>query len=263
MNLYEQENYKNYMRYLLDTRRGMRSELAEALGCQSGYISQVLQNLSDFSLEQGMKVCSFFNFTEEESHFFMLLLQHEKSSTLELKKYFKSQIDQIIKYRNEIKNRIKINTDLNAEDYQQYYSSWDYAALHILASIPEYQSKEKMRKKLNLTPARVTEVLEFLVNKGLVEQKGNRFVIGKKRIHLTKDSPYILPHHQNWRLHSTRVLSDKNPSNVNYSGIFSLSKKDIEKIKEVILLMIEQTEKIISSSAEEEMIYFGIDMNVF
>ena len=263
MNLFEQANYKRYLKYLLDARRGMRSDLAEALGCQSGYISQVLQDLSDFSLEQGMKVCSFFNFTEEESHFFMLLLQHEKASTEVLKKYFKRQVDQIKKQRSEIKNRIKINTDLNAEDYHQYYSSWEYAALHILTSIPEYQLKEKIRKKLNLTQIRINEVLEFLVNKGLVEEKNNRFIIGKKRIHLTKESPYILPHHQNWRLHSTRILSDKNPSNINYSGVFSLSKKDIERIKEILLLAIEQNEKVITDSGEEEMIYVGIDMNVF
>lgn len=263
MNLFEHENYKIYLRQLLDAKRGLRSELAEWLGCQSGYVSQVLQNISDFSLEQGMKVCHFFNFTEEESHFFMLLLQFEKASTDDLKRYFKIQISHIKKQRNEIKNRIKINSDLNAEDYHQYYSTWEYAALHILTSIPEYQSKEKMRKKLNLNQSRINEILNFLVNKGLVEEKNNFFVIGKKRIHLTKDSPYILSHHQNWRLHSTRVLSDKNPLNINYSGVFSLSKVDIDKIKEILLLAIEQNESVISSSGEEEMIYMGIDMNVF
>jgi len=263
MSIFSHLTYRNYTKERLDERRGLRSELAEHLGCQSGYISQVLQNLSDFSLEQGMKICSFFDFTEEESHFFMLLLQYEKASTEDLKKYFKLQVDHIRTQRNEIKNRIKINTDLNAEDYHQYYSSWEYAALHILTSIPDYQSKEKIRKKLNLTQVRISEILEFLVKKGLVEEKNNRYIIGKKRIHLTKDSPYILSHHQNWRLHSTRVLSDKNPSNINYSGVFSLSKKDIDRIKEILLQAIEQNEKTISRSGEEEMIYVGIDMNIF
>ncbi len=241
----------------------MRSELAEHLGCQSGYVSQVLQNLSDFSLEQGIKISQFFSFSEEESHFFMLLLQYAKASTQELKKYFEYQIKQIQKQRLEIKNRIKINTDLNAEDYHQYYSSWEYAAVHILTSIPQYQTREQICKKLHLNQARVHEVLNFLVNKGLVDEKNNKFIIGKKRIHLTKDSPYILSHHQNWRLHSTRTLSDKNPNNINYSGVFSLSETDIEKIKEILLKAIEQNEKTISASGEEEMIYIGIDMNIF
>lgn len=263
MNIFEQSDYKIYLRYVLDSRRGMRSELANGLGCQSGYISQVLQGLSDFSLEQGVKVCDFLHFTEEESHFFMLLLQYDKAATSDLKKYFKRQIDHIKKDRSEIKNRIKINSDLNPEDYHQYYSSWEYAALHILTSIPEFQLKDQMRKKLKLNQVRINEVLDFLIKKGLVEEKNNRFIIGKKRIHLSKDSPYILSHHQNWRLHATRVISDKNPENVNYSGVFSLSKKDIEKIKEILLVAIEQQEKVISNSGEEEMIYLGIDMNLF
>ncbi len=263
MNIFDSLDYKNYLKTRLDERRGLRSELAEFLGCQSGYVSQVLQNLSDFSLEQGMKTSSFLLLSAEESHFFMLLLQYEKASTQDLKKYFKDQIERIQNERKEIKNRIKIDTDLSAEDYHQYYSSWEYAALHILTSIPKYQTKDMIGKKLQLNQTRIEEVLNFLTNKGLVEEKNNKFIIGNKRIHLTKNSPYILSHHQNWRLHSTRMLSDRNSKNLNYSGVFSLSISDIDKIREILLRAIEQNEKIISSSGEEEMIYLGIDMNIF
>ncbi|MEA9354709.1 TIGR02147 family protein [Bacteriovorax sp. PP10] len=263
MIVFEQPEYRNYMKYRLDQRRGTRSELAEYLGCQSGYISQVLQGLSDFSLEQGMKITQFLQLSEEESHFFMLLLQLEKASTQMLKDYFKLQIVQIKKQRDEIKNRIKVKSHLKAEDYHQYYSSWEYAALHILVSIPEFQQKEKIRKKLKLTNARLNEVLDFLLDKGLVEFKDDKYVIGSWRIHLPKDSPYILSHHQNWRLHTIRMLSDKNPLNLNYSGVFSLANADIQAIKEILLQSIEKTEKVIAPSPEEEMVYVGIDLNVF
>lgn len=251
------------MKFRLDQKRGSRSELAESLGCQSGYVSQVLQGLSDFSLEQGMKICSFLQLSEEESHFFMLLLQLEKASTQGLKNYFKQQISQIKKQRDEIKNRIKVKSHLKAEDYHQYYSSWEYAAIHILVSIPEFQQKEKMRRKLKLTNARLNEVLDFLLEKGLVELKDDNYTIGSWRIHLPKDSPYIISHHQNWRLHAVRMLTEKNPLNLNYSGVFSLASKDIDAIKEILLQSIEKSEKVISPSAEEQMIYVGIDLNVF
>lgn len=263
MIVFEQQEYRIYMKYRLDQKRGSRSELAEFLGCQSGYISQVLQGLSDFSLEQGMKITQFLQLSEEESHFFMLLLQLEKASTQTLKDYFKQQIIQIKKQRDEIKNRIKVKTNFKAEDYHQYYSSWEYAAVHILVSIPEFQQKEKIRKKLKLTPTRVNEVLDFLLEKGLVEIHSDKYIIGSWRIHLPKDSPYILSHHQNWRLHAVRMLSDKNPLNVNYSGVFSLSAADIEAIKEILLQAIEKSEKVIGPSKEEEMVYIGMDLNVF
>lgn len=263
MGVFDYANYRDFTKVRLDERRGMRSELAAFLGCQSGYVSQVLQDLSNFSLEQGIKICSFLQLSEEESHFFILLLQYEKASTGELKEYFKHQINQIKRQRDEIKNRIKVHSDLNVEDYHQYYSSWEYSALHILSSIPEFQQKEKMRKKLKLTNTRINEVIDFLITKGLVEFADDKFKIGKRRLHLTKDSPYIGSHHQNWRLQAIRMLSDKNPINLNYSGVFSLSKSDIEKIKEILLQAIEKNEKVISSSGEEEMIYIGIDLNTF
>jgi uncharacterized protein (TIGR02147 family) len=257
--IFEQLNYRKFIKSRLDLKRGARSELANFLGCQSGYITQVLQGSS----EQGMKVCEFMQLSEEESHFLMLLLQLEKAATTKLKDYFHHQIQQIKKHRDEIKNRIKVNTDLNAEDYHQYYSSWEYAAVHILVSIPEFQQKEKMRKKLQLTHSRLNEVLDFLILKGLVEHQDDKYVIGNRRIHLTKDSPYILSHHQNWRLHAIRMLSDKNQLNVNFSGVFSLSKDDVVTIREILLVSIEKSEKIINPSKEEELIYIGIDLNIF
>lgn len=263
MVIFDQANYRNYMKTRLDLRRGSRSELADFLGCQSGYISQVLQGLSDFSLEQGMKICSFLQLSEEESHFFMLLLQLEKASTTSLKDYFHHQIKHIKKERDEIKNRIKVNSDLSVEDYHQYYSSWEFAALHILTSIPAFQNKEVIRKKLKISHARLNEVLEFLVAKGLIEEKGYKYNIGKKRIHLPKDSPFIVSHHKNWRLHSINILSDKNPHNLNFSGVFSLATNDIEKIREIVLSAIEKSESVIGPSLEEELVYLGIDFNIF
>ena len=65
MNVYSYDEYRDFLINRLDERRGLRKELAEHLGCQNGYVSQVLQRLSDFSLEQGMKVCSFLQIPEE------------------------------------------------------------------------------------------------------------------------------------------------------------------------------------------------------
>lgn len=261
--IFTYKNYKHFLKTILDEKRGSRKELALHLNCQSGYISQVLQDLSEFSLEQGIKICSFLNLTEEESHFFMLLLQKEKAGNNELKKYFEEQISKIKNERNDIKKRLKIKTELNIEDYHQYYSSWEYAAVHILTSIPHFQTKEKIKSKLGLTTPRLNEVLDFLLNKGLIEEKNNKYTIGKVRIHISKDSPFIISHHKNWRQHSIYALSDKNAENVNYSGVFSIAKEDILKIKEIVLTAIEKSEAVIGPSKEEELIYLGFDLNIF
>lgn len=263
MAIFKSTSYRTYLTEILDSRRGMRSELAAFLGCQSGYISQVLQEMSNFSMEQGIRICQFLKLTEDEAHFFLLQLQHEKASTDELKKYFQQQMTQIKKERETLKNRLKLKTDLADIDHAQYYSSWEYAALHILASIPEFQTKEKMRKKLKLSYERTSEILEFLVKNGLVEEKGNRYVITAHHLHLDKNSPYFHTHYRNWRMQSMHMISEKVQTNINYTGLWSVSKADAHRIKEALLKTLEQTVKLAHTSNEEEMVYIGVDMNTF
>lgn len=260
--IYVFENYREFLIKTLNEKRGLRKDLAQYLSCQSGYISQILQGLSDLSLEQGIKTCSFLTLSEEESHYFMLLLQKEKAGNNELKKYFEDLINKIKSDRNDIKKRLKIKAELSIEDYHQYYSSWEYAAAHILTSITEFQTKEKMRNKLNLSHVRINEVLDFLCKKGLVEEIHSKFKIGKVRIHISKDSPFIISHHKNWRQHSINVLSERSAENVNYSGVFSISDDDVAKIKDIVMSAIEKSEAVIAPSKEEKLIYLGFDLNI-
>jgi hypothetical protein len=60
-------------------------------------------------------------------------------------------------------NRLKISQALGEKDQVIYYSSWYYAAIHALASIPGFKSSSEISKYLQLDLKKVQEAIEFLI----------------------------------------------------------------------------------------------------
>ena len=202
---------------------------------------------------------SFLGHDREESHFFLLLLQRDRAGTSDLKNYFDQQIQEILDRRSLIKNRVTTNTVVQAVDQSRYYSSWQYAAIHIALSIPELQSKENLARYFGLSLAVVAEILEFLVSVGLAANRDGRFVIGPSHVHLGSDADNINKHHSNWRIQGLESLDRRKESDLHYSVVFSLSKDDADKIKNRIIDMIKTNLKEVELSQEEVLYCTVID----
>jgi uncharacterized protein (TIGR02147 family) len=242
--------------------RGLRSRLSEFLGVQSAFISQSINGSTHFSLEHAHKISEFLDHNTEESHFFMLLVQHDRAGTHGLKKYYLGQIEDFQLERRKIQERIKVREGLDSESRQTYYSAWYYAAVHILLSIPEMQSKSALVKRLRLSPKVIGEVLEFLVSIGLAERTGDRYQIGSRRIHVGEGSPMLSKHHVNWRLQSMRALETPSNEDLHYSSVISLSRKDAKFIRESMVHLLEKVEPVLQASVEEEVYSMLLDFFV-
>jgi uncharacterized protein (TIGR02147 family) len=262
MNVFESKNYKEYLKNILKSTgeaRGQRTKLAEYLNCQIGFVSQVITGKTNFSLEHGIKINQFLGHSNEEAHFFMLLLEKERAGSVELEKYYEQQIQNILDERHSIKKRLKNSGELTERDSILYYSQWYYAAIHILCSIPEYQDKKKIGERLGLELDLVSEVLQFLERHGLIEFKNNKYKSTDKRIHLSKESPLISKHHINWRIEAMKSLERKQHEDLHYSLIVSLSNQDAKVLKDLFLKAIEDTEKILRPSLDEELYVLNLD----
>jgi len=99
----------------------------------------------------------------------------------------------------------------------------------------------------------VGEVLEFLVTIGLARANRSGFEIGPGHpLHLSKNSPEIFKHHANWRVHALGTLDTSEPSNLHYTSVASIAKKDIPKFMEIFLKCIEQYRATLTESAPED-----------
>src|SRR4051812_16016478 len=89
-------DYKAFLRDSIAARPkggwGVKSSLAQAMRCETAYVSQILNGASHLSLEQAQAVCRYFKLGKPETHYFLLLVQRARAGTPELREYFDEQL---------------------------------------------------------------------------------------------------------------------------------------------------------------------------
>lgn len=261
--IFEYNDYKTYLEDKIHSMpskgRGVKLKIAESLHCQNTYVSLVLKGESHFSLEQGMKLNTFFEHTGDEGKFFILLLHHARAGSAELKKYYQEELNEIIVKNSDLKKRTNVKNSLRDKDQDVYYSSWIYSAVHILVTIKEFQTAPQIAKRLNLPRTKALEVLNFLEDCGIVKKEGAQYVPGVTRIHLSKNSPHIQRHHTNWRMRAVNSIDLNGDSDLHFSNVVSIGEKDIVKVREIFIKAISDARSIIKDSPEEKLHSICID----
>lgn len=260
LNIYDYSDYKSYLAAALKQRgHGAKKKLSVAAQMQESYLSQVLTSKVHISLEQGDRANRFFEHTAEESHFFLLLLQKGRAGTHSLKHYFSNLIEELLERKKNLKEQVKAKSQVSTQDREKFYSSWQYAAVQVATSIKEYQTIKSLSARLSIPEGRLAEILEFLLQAGLVVRKNDRFEMGTQSTHLGKDSPLVYKHHANWRLQVLQKLEEQISEDFHYSTVMSLSKESVDQIKNSLLKTVKNANEVMESSAEEVLFAFGID----
>lgn len=251
---------KNVLEFLKDRlgdpnqRRGIKSNLAQFLGCQASYLSQVLNEQAQMTLEQGADACDFFQLSELDKDYFMLMLQKDRSGNKRLESFYQTKMQKILNKKNNLSRRLEDSAQaISEEAAQKYYSSWHYLAVHILTSIPSFDNVKSISEHLGLNSKKVEQILQFLIQHQFVELKNQRYQIGSRHLHLEKDNVLNYHHQMNWRLHALEKVRSQDTSEINYAVVYSLSKQDAELLKENIIKLIKNNLKVVQPSKEEVM----------
>lgn len=253
-NLFDCTTYKSYIINALggnQARTGLRKQAAEHMGCQSTYLSKVLNEGAHLSLEQAYLMNEFLAHDSEESDFFFLLVQKGRAGSKKLSDYFEEKIQSHLERRKNIRNRIEVQDSLSTEDQAIYYSKWYYSCIHVMVSIPELRTKSALVEYLKLPANIISDALAFLETRGLLICEGDKYKIGPRHLHLPQESPYINKHHANWRLHALQAMDVPKKNDLHYSVVVTLSHDDVEKIRARIMDLIQENMKTIRDSKEE------------
>ncbi len=256
-------DYRAYLVKALPTQgkdRGARVRLADYLGIQKGFVSAVLGGNAHFSLEQAFRVSRFLSHTEAEHEFFLLLVQKDRAGSKELEKHFKAKIAEILQRRREIQERVQTKATLSETDQLKYYSSWHYTAVHMCLMIPELRTPAAMARYLGLPLEIVAKTLEFFVSIGVAKPEGGEYVAGPTRIHISRNSPFILQHHTNWRVQAIRSLDRATDKDLHYSLVMSVSAQAVEKIREIFLNAIQSSEPVMQEAKDEGVYVLNLDL---
>lgn len=261
--VFDFHDYKPYLIQAIEQMpkrgRGFRSRLANAVRCQTAFVSQVLNGSAHFTLEQALAINPLLGHDEDEGNYFLLLVQQGRAGSPALDKHFRKQAEKARAQRLIIRERFKSRAELTSEQQMTFFSEWYFVALQILTSIPEYQTPRELQTALGLPQATLNRAISFLLESGIIRDDQGKLKIGQNRIHLGSDSPLISKHHVNWRLQAMRSLERGPDHDLHYTSVVSVSAADVERIKVALIDTIDRYNKIVAASPEEECHCLSLD----
>lgn len=261
LSLFSESDYRVYIEKKLKTEefgRGSKAKLAEALGCQPSFISQVLKEKNSFSLEQGFKLNEFFKHSDLEKDYFMTLLELGRAGSYELKTYYETKRTELQKKAELVENRIKYN-ELSELDTMAYFSNWNNVLIRQLLNIPEFNTKSKIKEKLRLDKDEVEKCLNFLTEKKLILKEGNHFIIGPQKLHVKKGSPVAQFANAQARIQCLKKLNVGDENAVNFGAQLTLSEKNFKNFKLKLSDLLADFHKSLSDDKPEKMCSLIID----
>jgi len=251
-------NYTDYKKYLNDQIdqnehvRGYKSLLADAAGCQRSFMSQVLNGPVHITPDHAVGLAGFFKFGPDATEFYIELVHYGRAATPALRGHLAKRLKAIQTKMKEESVRIN-NPELEEIEHQAiYYSHWYWTAVHMLAGMKNYNTEKQIADRLHLPPEMIKQALNQLANMGLVAKDKGAWKSTGKNIHAPAESLYSWLHHDSWRAKAGENFRKRPPGAVHFTGVYTLSKADMEKVGDLTLDLMDNIQKIVGPSPEED-----------
>jgi len=252
--LFEIKDYREFVKSVLDEEgqaRGYRKQIADKIGCQPAYFSHVMTERAELTPEHAEKLCGFWELTDLESEYFFNLVLVGRAGTASLRERLEARLYEI-KDLWESQSETFGKPSLSEHDQANlYYSHWLNSAIHLLLTVPGFQTVDALAKHLRKTPEEITHSLSQLEGAGLVKKTPTGWTPGRVQIHAAQKEFFAEIHHKNWRAQALEVKFGLFSSAMRYTSIHSLSKVDYVKIQDLTSELVQKSRQIIESSPEE------------
>ncbi len=263
VSIYTYSTYKAFLKARISIEKenwGVMTKLAKAAGCQRPYLSRVLSGEAHFTPAQAYALARFWKLSEDEAEYFLGLLEVERAGSADYREYWKRKNSELKRKHENLSHVVDRTPASNDENDLTYYSSWYWTAIHILVSIPEYQTEKAISEKLHLPQQQVKNILQTLHGWGSVRFEKGRWKFGAREQHISKASPLSIFHHSNWRQQAMIEAQRRSSTSIHYTVVQSLSREDYERVKEVVLGCISKSAAIAGPSREEKLMCFACDL---
>ena len=260
ISVFEFQSYKAIVKIKLEERRGQLSRAAEAVGCQVSFLSRVLKTEAHLTMDQAFMLSKFWKLNPDEQAYFHTLVEFERAAEPQYREHLKQRIEKQ-KHNNESLQKRTGKEDFPiAEQQAMYFSTWLWSAIHFLSAIPEYQNSKKMAMRLGVSELIVIDSLKRLEQFKLVSSgPNNQWKYADGQFHIPKHSPFVVQHHQNWRNKAIIDAQNFSSEGLHYTTVLTLSKSDVEKIKNLLLNFISDTVEISNPSSPEDALVLNCD----
>lgn len=261
------ENFKDYTTYLNHWIKaqpndgfGLRKKISDHLGVQTSYFSQVLSGKVVLKEDYALLLNDYLRHDYLESDYFLTLVAIDRASSHGLKNYYQNKAQEI---------RAKIKQVVTGEDqkvkildeesqYDEFYSSWIYSAVHALAAL-EGITLAALKNQLEISKSSAKKIIHYLSELGLIIKEENQFKHSGKGLHLSKDHKWVQRHHINWKIKTLEILQQGQPEDLHYTSVANFSAHEAEIIKDLMRSMIRDVRAHISKAKDENIYCYSLD----
>jgi hypothetical protein len=120
-------------------------------------------------------------------------------------------------------------------------------------------SFERIADRLGLDHKRTKDILDFLIDVGMVVKIKDHYQATTLATHLNRGSPFLAKHHTNWRLKAVEASDDLAADEMMYTAICSIGVSDFQKFKDELTLLLEKFVSLVQDAESEEIAQFSID----
>jgi len=265
VSVFEFIDYKKFIQVQIKsnaTSRGYQSELATVARCQKSFFSQMLRSELHLTRDHAAELCRFWSCDDQETEYFLTLVDQARAGSPALHKFLSKKLKSLKEANSKLSRSMTEKQFTDTEVQSTYYSSWYWCAIHIALMIPAFQTPSALAERLSLPTDLVRNSLVRLEKMGLVTQAHGKWSIKRADLHLQEDSPMTELNHTHWRNRAILDVQKKNQDSLHYSSVFSVSKKDAEKIRALLMDAILEGRKKILDSADEELFCLNADFFV-
>lgn len=263
-NIFEFSAYRRFLKSWITSAKSHKianlSRVAEVASVHATFLSHVLNGTKDLSLEQASLISEFMGLTNLEREYFFTLIQLERAGNQTLKKYWEEKKKQVETEKNRLSQRFDKHRELTADEKALFYSSWIYLATWTSTAISKGQTVSDVATRFALDRNKAEEVLRFLAQIGLCQERGGRFTMNESHVHVSNESPFVVKHHTNWRMKAIQKMDVRDDSELFFTAPMSVSKTDFLVIREKLNKLIQDVVNVAKDSEAEEVFCLNMDL---
>ena len=235
--------------------RGLVKKIAEYLQVASPQVSQYLSGVKTITVDQAYQLGILFSWSEMEIEYWLCLVEMERASHHEAKKYFRKKLDKIQKSSLQISKAVGPSTELNDKDKSQFYSSWVYSALRMFCSLGDGKHLHEISEAFpEFDHTELAQVIDFLMQKGFLKKVGNRYQLQEQRTFVPKGSPFLKQHTTNWRMRAIERVQFVSDEELIFTAPLSISEAGFKKVRRELQAFIKNLSESLESYGEAEKI---------
>ncbi|MCX6124417.1 MAG: DUF4423 domain-containing protein [Proteobacteria bacterium] len=241
--------------------RGALSRFSRGAGCQSSYLSQVLNGKAHLSADHVYGIALLLKLGALETDYFFELLNVARATSKKLRIRIEAKLQEI---RENAQSLIKLlsreDHALREIDQTFYYSSWVVAATHVCTDVPLLQEPHQIAQYLQIPVDLVLSTLIKLESMGLVIRSGPRWIHSGNQSHVNKTSPLFRSHLQNCWNQAMLDCQLVETGGTHFAGLYAVSDAAYQAMKQVLVADLQQINRIASASESQRIacIYHSI-----